>query len=348
VPDRDGDLGPVVAAARGGDEAAFGVLVDRFRPELTLHCYRMLGSLDDAEDVTQEVFLQAWRGLAGFEERASVRTWLYRITTHACLGRHARDRRRRRVLASTTVMDGVAAPVVATVPWLQPVPDDLLDRVVAREPDPAAAVASRETVEVAFVAALQHLPPRQRAVAVLRDVVGWPADRCAAAMGTTVPAVNSALQRARAVLRRRLGPDESAWRARPAPTGEDRELVRRYIDAVDRADDAAIAALLASDAVVSHQPGAGGNDTTEPAWYAGVDTILAAWAPALHGPPLDLRWQEVWANRMPGAASWIRLPGTDEHRPFALTLLRVEGGRVAEVSVFRPERLEAFGARASW
>ena len=277
-----------------------------------------------------------------------MRTWLYRIATNACLGRRARDRRRRRLLAAGTVVDGLAAPVAATVPWLQPCPDELLDQVAAREPDPAATVASRETVEVAFVAALQHLPERQRAVLVLRDVVGWPADRCAAALDTTVPAANSALQRARATLRARLGPDARDWTARIPPAGEDRTLVRRYIDALERADDEAIAALLAPDAVVSHQPGAGGHDGAEPAWYGGIATILEGWAPALHDPALDMRLREVRANRQPGAASYVRLPGTDVHRAFAVTLLRVEGGRVVEVVNFTPDRVAAFGLPESF
>ena len=170
--------GPAVAAARRGDEAASGRLVDRFRPELLLHCYRMLGSLDDAEDTVQDVFLQAWRGLPGFEGRPSVRTWLYRIATHACLARRTRDRRRYRLLNSS-VTGGMPLPVVMTVPWLQACPDDVINRAAASSPDPASTLVARETIELAVIAALQHLPGRQRAVFLLRDVAGWPARQCA-------------------------------------------------------------------------------------------------------------------------------------------------------------------------
>jgi RNA polymerase sigma-70 factor, ECF subfamily len=163
-----------VTEARRGDEAAFGRLVERFRPELTLHCYRMLGSLDDAEDTVQDVFLAAWRGLADFEGRSSARTWLYRIATHACPARRTRDRRRYRLLSSN-ITGGSALPVVMTMPWLQACPDDLIDRAGASDPDPASILVARETIELAVVAALQHLPGRQRAVFLLRDVAGWPA-----------------------------------------------------------------------------------------------------------------------------------------------------------------------------
>lgn len=339
-------MSAVVEAARAGDEGAFGRLVERFRPELQLHCYRMLGSLDDAEDAVQDVLVRAWRALAGFEGRSSVRTWLYRIATRACLARRTRDRRRRGLLAATTVVDGVAVPLALTVPWLQAYPDALLDAVAARDPDPASRLASRETVEIAFVTALQHLPEGQRAALVLRDVLGWPATRCADALDSTVPAVNSALQRARTTLRSLLGSDRDDWRAVSSArvSGEERALVRHYVDAIERADDAAIAALLRPDVVVGHQPGAGGHDATEPGWYAGRDEVIAAWAPALHSAqPLEMRMVEVWANRRPAVASYVRLPGTDQHRPFGLALLRVEDGQVAEVTNLTTDQFPAFG-----
>ncbi|HEV7758190.1 MAG TPA: RNA polymerase subunit sigma-70 [Acidimicrobiales bacterium] len=339
------ELAGLVTAAQGGDGAAFGRLVERFRPELQLHCYRMLGSLDDAEDTVQDVLLQAWRSLPGFEGRASVRTWLYRIATNACLGRRVRDRRHR-LLASARISADPGLPVAATVPWLQPCPDGLLDQVAARDPDPASILAARETVEIAFVAALQHLPPRQRAALVLRDVVGWSAERSATALDTTVASANSALQRARATLRRQLGDRRSEWTAAAGheATAAERELVRRYIDAIESADDAAIGAVLADDAVVSHQPGAGGNETHAAAAYSGRATIIEAWAPALHSPvPLEMRMVAVAANRQPAVVSYVRLPGTTGHRAFALSLLRLDGGRVVEVANFVPEGLAAYG-----
>ena len=359
-PDLDlDDLDDAVAAARTGDEEAFGRLVERFTPELQVHCYRMLGSLDDAEDTVQDVFLQVWRALPRFEGRASVRTWLYRIATNACLARRRRDDRRGRLLAASTVAGGAAAtvprgaaatvPLAMSVPWLQPCPDDLLDRAVARGPDPASVLASRETVEIAFVAALQHLPDRQRAVLVLRDVVGWPVERCAEALDTSVASVNSALQRARAALRDRLGAPRDEWPA-ASGTAAERDLVRRYADALERSDDAALAELLAEDVVVGHQPGAGGNMAAEPAVYGGRAFVVEAWAPVLHDPqPLDLRAVPVRANRSPAVATYVRQPGTGEHRAFSLTVLRVDGdGRVAEVVNFLPDRLPAFGLPAAF
>src|SRR5262249_32326523 len=320
--------GPAVAAARRGDEAAFGRLVERVRPELTLPCYRMLGPLDGAEDTVQDVFLQAWRGLSGFEGRASVRTWLYRITTHACLARRTRDRRRYRLL-SANVTGGSVLPVVMTVPWLQACPDDVINRAAASGPDPASTLVARETIELALIAALQHLPRRHPAVFLLKDVVGWPAQQCATELGLTLPAVNSALQRARTGLRQHLGGTRDQWPAHPATTPAERALVRRYIAAIETADDAAIAALLHDNVLVTHQPGAGGNQAAQPLCSTGRTTVIAAWAPALHSPqPLHLRLLEAWANRQPGVASYVRLPGTAEHRAFGLSLLRVHHDRI--------------------
>src|SRR5262245_52987286 len=182
-------LGSAIAAAQAGDEAAFGRIVERFRPELKVHCYRMLASLDDAEDTVQDVFLQAWRGLGDFEGRASVRTWLYRIATNACLAKRSRTRRRRRLLTQDAARGAV--PIVMSVPWLQACPEDLIDRVAACEPDPASLLVARETIELAFIAALQHLPERQRAVLVLRDVIGWSVQRCAPELRLTPTSVNS-------------------------------------------------------------------------------------------------------------------------------------------------------------
>jgi RNA polymerase sigma-70 factor (ECF subfamily) len=339
------DMAELVDAAKAGDQSALAQIVDRFRPELQLHCYRMLGSLDDAEDTMQDVWLQVWRSLDGFEGRATVRTWLYRIATNACLARRTRAGRRRRILAAGTVVDGAVLPITATVPWLQPCPDELLDQVAARQPEPADQLTARETVEIAFVAALQHLPPRQRAALVLRDVVGWPVERCAAELDTTVAAINSALQRARAALRDRLGHERTEWPARASSSDLERSIVRRYIAAIEASDDEAIAALLREDAIVSHQPGAGGNDTDHAAAYVGRSTILDAWAPALHSPiPLEMRMVEVWANRQPAVASYIRLPGAARHRAFGLSLLRLDPeGLVTEVANFTPDVFAAHG-----
>jgi RNA polymerase sigma-70 factor (ECF subfamily) len=206
---------PVVAAARAGDEAAFARLVERHRRELRVHCYRMVGSVDEAEDLVQETFLRAWRHIGGFEGRSTLRAWLYRIATNACLD--ALDGRARRVLpqdlepATTGAGAGLVDMVARTdVPWLQPLPDRLWEPAADREDEPDAVAVTRETIELAFIAALQHLPPRRRAVLVLRDVLGWPARQTAEHLGVTEASVTSALHRAR------------TGRPRPLPTSSPR------------------------------------------------------------------------------------------------------------------------------
>ena len=209
----------VVAAARAGDEAAFARLVERHRRELRVHCYRMVGSIDEAEDLVQETFLRAWRHIGGFEGRSTLRAWLYRIATNACLD--ALDGRARRVLPhdlepATTgagVGPGLAEMVARTdVPWLQPLPDRLWEPAADPEGEPDAVAVTRETIELAFIAALQHLPPRRRAVLVLRDVLGWPARQTADHLGLSEASVTSALHRARSTLRERLPERRADWR----------------------------------------------------------------------------------------------------------------------------------------
>ena len=187
----------------------FDDLVRRYRRELHVHCYRMLGSFDEAEDHVQEVFLRAWRSRDSFEGRASARTWLYRVATNACLDTLRRDARR-----SVRARSGAPAgqgPSIAALPWVQPYPDALLDEIATGQPGPEAVTVSRETISLAFLAAIQLLPPRQRAVLILRDVVGWPAAEVGELLGTSVPAVNSALQRARATLRAQWPEGRLAW-----------------------------------------------------------------------------------------------------------------------------------------
>ena len=342
MTDSDLQLETMVDAARRGDQEAFAGLVERFRPELHLHCYRLLGSYEDADDVTQDVIVQMWRALPGFEGRSTLRTWLYRISTRACMARHRRDRHRRDLLATTTVIDGVAAPVAITVPWLQAVPDTLLDEVAARDPDPGTRLVARETIELAFVAALQHLTNQQRAVVVLRDIVGWSAKQCAAELDTTQASINSALARGRRTLRDALGPNRTGWTT-AEPTADERVLLDRYVEALEAGDDGTIAALLRSDAIVSHQPFAGDGEP-DVVWYQGRETILAGWAPALHGPiPIDLRCVGVWVNRQPAVASYARLPGSAEHRGFGLAVLHLERNLIAEVVNLSAEHFAAVG-----
>ena len=228
-----------VAAARAGDESAFAMLAERYRPELQVHCYRMLGSFEDAEDLVQETFLRAWRRRATFEGRSSFRAWLYGIATNASLDAVAQ--KRRRATAGSEVL------------WLQPYPDRLLDAAAPREDEPDAVVVTRETIELAFLVALQHLPPTQRAVLIVRDVLGWSARETAALLETTVAAVNSALQRARATLRKRL-PERRLEPAAAEPTEEERVLLERYMEAGERDDLDGLAETLGEEARFTMPP----------------------------------------------------------------------------------------------
>jgi RNA polymerase sigma-70 factor, ECF subfamily len=246
----------VLDAVRSGDASAFAALAERYRRQLRVHCYRIPGSVDDAEDLVQETFLRAWRGRADFEGRSLFRTWLYRIATNACL--NALERAPRRV-----VPQDVAPPVTAStdaaearaeppwnleIPWLQPFPDNLLEPAAPTETQPDTLLVSRETIELAFLLALQHLPPRQRAVLILRDVLGWSATETAAMLETSVQSVNGALQRARSTMRTRQTATRPEVARRSVPTSTERDLLRRFMEAWERKDAHALTALMREDA----------------------------------------------------------------------------------------------------
>lgn len=299
----------LLTRARAGDAEAFRDLVGPYRGELRLHCYRLLGSLSDAEDVLQEVLLAAWRGLATFEERATPRTWLYRIATNACL-----DTLRR------------------STPRLQPYPDHLLDE----HPGPESVAVDRETISLAFLAAIQLLPPRQRAVLILRDVLDWSAREAADLLDTTVTAANSALQRARGTLRARWPGGRGEWAPAEAPDDTQRDLLERYIAAHERADPAALVALLREDARLTIEPDVG-------AW-----TGRPAVAGALHEgmtTPGAWRMLPTSANRQPAVAGYVRAAGETVFRPFVLSVLSPDrDGGLAAMDVFHvPELFPAFG-----
>jgi RNA polymerase sigma-70 factor (ECF subfamily) len=322
-----------------GDKAAFGALVERYRHELQVHCYRMLGSFEDSEDIVQETFLRAWRRRASFsfDGNSSIRAWLYRIATNACLD-VLRGRPRRVVPQELApAADPAASPSPPDdLPWLQPYPDRLLEAIAPAEGEPASVVVARETIELSFLAAIQHLPPRQRAVLILRDVVGWSAKETARLLETSVVSVNSALQRARATLRERLPERRTDWRASSVPSEEERELLRRYVDAHERTDVDALAELLREDAILTMPP--------LPTWYAGREAILIAAQKGFDPAFGHIRSVLTGANLQPAAAHYLRAPGDSAHRPLALDLLRIEGGRVVEISTFvYPELFPAFG-----
>jgi RNA polymerase sigma-70 factor, ECF subfamily len=324
------------------NEPAFSQLVERYRPELQVHCYRMLGSFEDSEDLVQETFLRAWRGRASFSPRtaSSFRAWLYRIATNACLD-VLRSRPRRILPPQVAPAADPAVPPSppADLPWLQPYPDRLLEPIAPAHDEPGAVVVARETIELAFLAAIQHLPPRQRAVLILRDVLGWSAKETASLLDASVASANSALQRARATLRDRLPERRTEWGPSSSPSDQERELLRRYLEAHERADLEALAELLREDTRLTMPP--------HPTWYAGREAILIAMRQGFDPEFGRLRSVAAAANRQPAAAHYLRAPGESDYRPLALDVLRVEGGRVAEISSFVfPRLFPAFGLPA--
>jgi RNA polymerase sigma-70 factor, ECF subfamily len=326
----------VVAAARAGDESAFAVLVESYRRELQVHCYRMLGSFEDAEDMAQETFLRAWRKRSSFEGRSSFRAWLYRIATNACLD--ALERRPPRVLPSEVAPAADPwAPLLPTadVPWLQPYPDRLLEGIAPSDAEPDAVLVSKETIELAFMVAIQHLAPRQRAILILRDVLGWPAKETATLLDASVDSVNSALRRARSTLRKRLPARRLEWPADSDPTQEQRSLLRRYIDAHERGDVAAFAALLREDARLTMPP--------TPTWYDGREAV-ATFHAQLFAARYEWRLLATGANRQPAVAFYTRRPGESEFRASGIDVLRIEDGLVARIDSFLlPNLHPAFG-----
>jgi RNA polymerase sigma-70 factor (ECF subfamily) len=322
----------VVAAALTGDEGAFAALVERHRRELQVHCYRMLGSYDEAEDMVQETFLRGWRRRETYAGRSTFRAWLYRIATNVCLDHLERNPRRPVPVAGDSRH--------SEVPWLQPFPDELLDGVASEDAEPDAVVVDRETIELAFLVAVQHLPPRQRAVLMLRDVLGWPASETAELLEMTVASANSALQRARATLREHLPERRTEWTS-PGPTDEERAVLQRFVEASEKADVAALGALLREDAIFSMPP--------EPGWFRGRDVIMAAWGPAMVGPEAigEFRLVPVSANRQPAAANYVRQPGGQRFEALSLDVLRIEAGEIAEVTTFGPDKFPLFGLPAA-
>jgi RNA polymerase sigma-70 factor, ECF subfamily len=332
----------VVAAATRGDQAAFAALAERYRRELQVHCYRMVGSFQDAEDLVQETLLRAWRRRTQFQGRSSFRAWLYRIATNACLD--ALAHRSRRVLPYQ--LAPATEPREASLPspdleiaWLQPYPDRLLDQVAPGDAQPDAQVVAKETIELAFLAAIQLLPPRQRAALILRDVLDWSAKETASLLDTSVPAVNSALQRARATMKQHLPARRLEWAPSSAPTQEERAVLQRYMEANERADTTALAELLAEDARCSMPP--------TPLWLEGREAIITAISWGLAPEFGQWRLLPTWANRQPAAACYLRRPGETEYRAFAIDVLRVEDGKIVDITAFPADLFPAFGLPAT-
>jgi RNA polymerase sigma-70 factor, ECF subfamily len=309
------------AAAAAGDQTAFSELSERYRHELQVHCYRMLGSLEEAEDAVQETFLRAWRSRKTFKGDSTFRAWLYKIATNACL-----DVLRRRPRVSPRRHDGARA--LAEVSWLQPYPDRLLEEIPANDDGPDVTVVEKETIELAFIAAIQLLPPRQRVVLVARDVLGWSAAETAALLEVSVAAVNSALQRARATMRERLPRRRLEWSAAAETSEEERELLARYVEASERGDARAMTALLRADAFFAMPP--------RPGTWVGNETIVNAWVEGGFGSEWfgELRCLLTSANGQPAVANYRREPGGSHYLPLALDVLRIEDGAIAEIVAF--------------
>jgi RNA polymerase sigma-70 factor (TIGR02960 family) len=315
-----------LARAQRGDEDAFAQLTAPYRRELQLHCYRILGSLQDAEDLLQETLLAAWRGLEQFEGRSSLRAWLYTIATNRCLNA-LRDRGRRPQPVVGGEDDAHPLESVAEISWLQPYPDQLIEGIADAAPGPDSRYEVKESIALAFVSGLQHLAPRQRAVLVLRDVLGFHADEVAEMLGSSPASVNSALQRARATLETRV-PAARDRLAMPL-TGAERELVGRFADAFERDDIDEVVSMLTDDAVVSMPP--------EPEWHRGREAVgdFLREREAVRGRPW--RFVSTGANGQPAFAYYIQ--DDDGWVRSGLLVVGVRGDGIASITRFKDDGL---------
>jgi RNA polymerase sigma-70 factor (ECF subfamily) len=311
-----------LALARAGDEDAFRALTDPYRRELQLHIYRIVGSPQDAEDLLQETLLAAWRGLEQFEERASVRSWLYRIATNRSLDALRASRRRPEDLLRMT---GAPEPTRRSEPiWLEPYPDVLLEGIADEAPGPDARYEAKEAIALAFVVGLQHLPPQQRAVLVLRDVLGFRAAEAAEMLGTTETSVNSLLRRARGAFESRL-PAAGRERA-PLPNSKlERDLVGRFADAVEAGDIDGMVALLTEDAWLAMPP--------EPYEYQG-GAAIGMFLRDREVARGAMRLVATRANGQPAFACYLPSAQSEIARPYALFVLALEGDRISAITWF--------------
>jgi RNA polymerase sigma-70 factor, ECF subfamily len=327
----------LLEAAREGDEGAFARLVEPHQGELHAHCYRMLGSLHDAEDALQETLLRAWRALSGFEARRPIRPWLYKIATNVCLDAIARRPRRGLPIdrgQPPNAENHPGQPLVESV-WVEPYPDEIIGVADGRA-GPQARYERREAVELAFIAALQHLPANQRAVLILREVLGFSAKEVAETLDTTVASVNSALQRARKGVSERLPARSQQATLRALGDRRLRAVVERYIAAWERRDVEAMVAMLAEDVTFAMPP--------HPNWWRGRDAVMA-FIRSTGVPPL--RNIPTRANGQPAVGWYLRDAGKRSYVATALEVLTLEGARVKEIIAFAsPELFPRFGLPA--
>jgi RNA polymerase sigma-70 factor (TIGR02960 family) len=323
----------LISRARAGDGEAFRALTEPHRRELQVHCYRMLGSFADAEDALQDTLLAAWQGLGGFEGRASLRTWLYRIATNRCL--NARRSASRRPAREWNI-PGVEPPEptrLGEVVWLEPFPDALLEGAMDLPPGPEARYEQAESISLAFVTALQLLPPRQLAVLILRDVLGFHASEVAGMLDSTTESVNSALKRARASLQRRQPAD--AGREPPPAPGSPAEdaIVTKFVSAWESADLDALVALLTDDVFISMPP--------MPFGYEGLD-VVARFCASLFGAGRRFDLVPARANGQPAFGAYLRPPDGIRHGT-GLYVLTLAGDRIAAMTRFENSVLPWFG-----
>ena len=320
----------LASAVRSGDQAAFAALVGLRRRELLVHCYRMLGSLSDAEDALQETFLRAWRYRESLREGLPLRPWLYRVATNVCLDVIARDPRRTAMAATE------GAGPASEVAWLEPFPDTLLEPVAPRQLEPETSLLTRETVELAFLTVIQQLAPKQRAMLILRDVLGWSAKEAAELLELSIAAANSALQRARSIVRTRMPPRRPAWPAGVDAETSERELLQKYVASIEQSDVPLLVSLIREDALFRMPP--------QPS-FTGRDEMIRMFLEAGFGTERlgRLRCVTTRANGLPAVAAYVRREGEPAWSAMAIDLLRVEEGSIAEVITFGPDVFPAFG-----
>ncbi len=323
----------LIARARAGDDEAFRELTEPYRRELQVHCYRMLGSLQDAEDAVQDTLLAAWRGLGGYEGRASIRTWLYRIATNRCLNARRSASRRPAKEWNMPEVEPPEPTRLGEVVWLEPYPDTLLEGVIDAPLDPEARYEQTESISLAFVTALQVLPPRQLAVLLLRDVLGFHANEVAGMLDSTVESVNSALKRARASLQRRVPPTGERAPA-PAPDSPaEQSLVAKFVSAYESGDPDALVALLTDDVFLSMPP--------IPLEYQGRDVVARLFASIFaSGRRVDL--VPTRANGQPAFGAYLRTPTGIRHGA-GLFVLTLTGDRIRAFTRFDNSVLPWFG-----
>ncbi len=326
----------LVARASAGDHDAFRELAEVHSHELQVHCYRILGSVQDAEDALQETLVSAWRNLGDFGQRSSLRTWLYQIATNRCLSMLRADSRRPRTAIHLPDLSLPKPTAVSDAPpWLEPYPDVLLDNLVDQAPGPEARYETTEAISLAFITALQLLPPRQRAVLVLRDVLGYRAGEVARMLDATQESVQSALKRARATVDSHLADSGSSRPARQPDTTAERHLVAQLTDALERADVQALVGLLAEDVRVSMPPAM--------LEYRGIDVARRFFAAVILRPGQSYRVVPTRANGQPALGMYMADPHTGVYRAYGLHVVTIADDRIGAVTGFDASVMPRFG-----